>query len=65
MTRLLLLATAALAVAGCAKHEATPANEAAANITTVDANAMPPDANITDIPEDEGGAPAEAETNAK
>lgn len=64
--RLFIVSMAALALAGCHRGDApAAANDAAANITTVDANAMPDDANITDIPADDGDAPTEAETNAK
>ena len=67
MTRLFVFAAAALAIAGCHRADtpATNLEPAAANVTTVDANAMPDDANITDIPADDGDAPSEAETNAK
>ncbi|THD34827.1 MAG: hypothetical protein E7773_14310 [Sphingomonas sp.] len=65
MKRLLILAVA-LAAAGCHKNEApVAANEGAANITSVDANAMPDDANITDVPADDGDAPAEEPASAK
>jgi hypothetical protein len=64
--RLFIVSAAALAIAGC-HHAGTPsaANEAAANITSVDANAMPDDANITDVPADDGDAPAEDAAPAK
>ena len=65
MKRLLFLAAATLATAGCHHAAPAPGNEATANITSVDANALPPDANITDVPADDGDAPAEAETNTK
>ncbi|HEX4694687.1 hypothetical protein [Sphingomonas sp.] len=58
MNRLFVLAVAALAIAACHSGQApAPANEAAANITTLDTNAMPDDANITDVPADDGDAP--------
>ena len=60
MTRLLVLAAAALVIAGCHRAAAPAAgNDAAANITAVDPNAMPADANITDVPEDDGDAPVD------
>jgi hypothetical protein len=66
MNRLLVLAAAALATAGCHSGPApSPANDASANITAVNVNAMPDDANITDVPADDGDAPGDTETNAK
>jgi hypothetical protein len=64
MKRLLTLSAAALAIAACHKA-ATPAagSEAVSNITTLDANAMPEDANITAVPPDDGDAPGDVETN--
>ncbi|MDB5679721.1 hypothetical protein [Sphingomonas bacterium] len=62
--RLFFVSAAVLALAGCDKA-AQPANDTVANITTLDANSLPPDANITDVPADDGDAPTEAETNAK
>ena len=64
--RLLLLSAAALALAGC-HHAAAPApgNEAGANITALDEANLSGDVNITDVPADDGDAPAEAETNSK
>lgn len=58
--RLFIVSMAALALAACHHADApATANEAAANITSVDANAMPDDANITDVPADDGDAPTE------
>lgn len=66
MNRLLVLAAAALVTAGCHSGPApAPANDASANITALDTNAMPDDANITDVPADDGDAPGDTETNAK
>ena len=66
MKRLLILCAAAASLAGC-HHANAPAaaNDSADNITAVDANAMPQDANITDVPADDGDAPTETETNTK
>ncbi|WP_294047006.1 hypothetical protein [Sphingomonas sp.] len=57
--RLLILAAAALAIAGCHKAESPTINEAVPNVSTVDANAMPEDANVTDVPADDGDAPTD------
>jgi hypothetical protein len=62
--RLLIISAAALALAACHRGDApAPANDSA-NITAIDGNALPPDANITDVPADDGDAPA-IETNAQ
>ena len=64
MTRLLVLALAPLAIAGCHKSEtAAVGNETVSNITTYDANSLPPDANFTDVPPDDGDAPGDVEAN--
>ena len=66
MKRLLILGAATLAIAGCHGAETPgPANDNAGNITPLDESNLSADANITDVPEDEGGAPGDAETNAK
>ena len=67
MKRLLILCAATLAVAGCHKADApaAPANDNAANITALDEGNLSGDANITDVPADDGDAPADVETNAK
>ena len=66
MKRLLILGAAMLAIAGC-KGAETPglANEAAANITALDEANLSGEANITDVPADDGDAPMDTETNAK
>jgi hypothetical protein len=65
--RLIILAAGALAVAGCHKNEAPagPANDNATNITALDEGNLSDDANITDVPADDGDAPSDVETNAK
>ena len=63
--RHLLVTLVALATAGCHHSEAPAGNDDAANITSVEANAMPENANITEVPADDGDAPAETETNAQ
>jgi len=66
MKRLLILCAATLVVAGCHKNDApAPTNDNAANITALDEGNLSSDANITDVPADDGDAPSEAETNAK
>ena len=64
--RLLILSAAAMALAGC-HHAAAPVpgNEAGANITALDEANLSADTNITDVPADDGDAPAQAETNVK
>lgn len=61
----LFFAIAALAIAGCHKEPAATLNETVPNVSTVDANAMPEDANITDVPPDDGDAPADEPAQAK
>ena len=64
--RLLILSATALALAGCHKGAApVPGNETAANITALDEGNLSADANITELPADDGDAPAEVETNTK
>jgi uncharacterized lipoprotein YbaY len=66
MKKLVILAAGALAIAGCQKGVApAPANDNAANITALDEANLSGDANITELPADDGDAPGEAETNAK
>jgi len=66
MTRFIILYAAALAVAGCHQAEApAPANDNTANITPLDEGNLSDDANITDVPADDGDAPTDVETNAK
>ncbi|QDZ06349.1 hypothetical protein FPZ24_01745 [Sphingomonas panacisoli] len=67
MKKLLILAAGALAIAGCHKNDApaAPANDNAANITALDEGNLTEDANITDVPADDGDAPADVETNRK
>jgi hypothetical protein len=59
--KLIILAAGALAVAGCHKAEAPvgPANESGANITALDEGNLTEDANITDVPADDGDAPSD------
>ena len=65
MKRPLILCSAALVV-GCHGNSATlPANDSAANITALDEGNLSDDANITDVPADDGDAPSDAETNAQ
>jgi len=65
--KLIILAASVLAVAGCHKNAAPtgPANDNAANITALDEANLSSDANITDVPADDGDAPADIETNRK
>ena len=58
MKQLLILVAGALAIAGCQKS-APPAasNDNAANITALDEANLSGDANITDVPADDGDAP--------
>ncbi|MBS0478353.1 MAG: hypothetical protein JSR79_03520 [Proteobacteria bacterium] len=67
MRKLLILTAGALAIAGCHKTEAPEgtANDNAANITALDEANLSDDANITDVPADDGDAPGDAETNTK
>ncbi|MBN8815508.1 MAG: hypothetical protein J0J06_08690 [Sphingomonas sp.] len=66
MKRTILLCAATLVAAGCHKEAPPPAgNEATANITALDEANLSGDANITDVPADDGDAPAEVETNAR
>lgn len=67
MKKLIILVAGALAIAGCHKSEAptAPSNDNAANITALDEGNLSGDANITDVPADDGDAPADVETNAK
>jgi hypothetical protein len=63
--RFCIVSIAALALVGCHKENAATNGQGVNNITVYDANTLPPDANITDVPADDGDAPTEAETNAK
>ncbi len=65
MKRLVMLCSVAL-VAGChGGGGAAPANDHVANITAFDEGNLSDDANITDVPADDGDAPSDVETNAK
>ena len=66
MHRRLVLAAAALALAACHTTDITAAgNEGAANITAFDPANVNDGTNITDVPEDDGDAPGDIETNTK
>lgn len=66
MKKLTILAVGALAIAGCHKGAApVGSNDNSPNITALDEGNLSGDANITDVPADDGDAPAETETNAK